>query len=149
MIYTTCQHLSRYKGISTGLDAAIDYLATADLDKLVLGRNEVAGDLVFVNRFDYTSLPLEQASWEAHKLRIDIQMVLQGEERIAVSDAASLTPTGYDAQRDFLTWDGPAKLWLPMHPGRILILFPEDIHMVKVQLNGPCQVKKAVFKVKV
>ena len=36
-----------------------------------------------------------------------------------------------------------------MRPGDILIVYPEDVHMVKVQLDGACQVKKAVFKVKV
>ena len=36
-----------------------------------------------------------------------------------------------------------------LQPGDILVVFPEDVHMVKVQLKDACPVKKAVFKVKV
>lgn len=35
-----------------------------------------------------------------------------------------------------------------MHPGDVLVVFPEDVHMVKVQLNGEAHVQKAVFKVR-
>ena len=36
-----------------------------------------------------------------------------------------------------------------VQPGDILVVFPEDVHMVKVQRTGPVLVKKAVVKVKV
>lgn len=148
MIYTTRDRLARYKGISAPLDTAIDYLARTDLAQLTMGRNEVDGDNVFINRFDYTTLPLEQAAWEGHKNYADIHVVLDGEERIGVSDASYLTPGAYDEAGDFVPFDGPVDAWVTMRPGDILIVFPEDVHMVKVQLNGPSNVKKAVFKVK-
>ena len=46
MIYTKRDRLNRYKGISAPMDTAIDYLATADLSKLEMGRNTVDGDNV-------------------------------------------------------------------------------------------------------
>lgn len=61
MIYTTKENLHRYFGISKALDTAIRYLLSADLAKLVKGRNEVDGDQVFINRFDYQTMAPEQA----------------------------------------------------------------------------------------
>ena len=149
MIYTKRKDMERYLGMSDTLDTAIRYLVSADLTKLAMGRNEVDGDNVFINRFDYTTMPEEQASWEGHKYYADIHVVLEGEERIGVTDAASLTAGAYDEAGDFIPYEGPVDAWVTMRPGDILIVYPEDVHMVKVQLDGACQVKKAVFKVKV
>ena len=70
MIYTTKENLYRYLGISRTLDTAIRYLLSADLAKLVKGRNEVDGDQVFINRFDYQTMAPEQAIWEGHALSL-------------------------------------------------------------------------------
>ena len=149
MIYTKRKDMERYLGMSDTLDTAIRYLVSADLTKLAMGRNEVDGDNVFINRFDYTTMPEEQASWEGHKYYADIHVVLEGEERIGVTDAGSLTAGEYDAAGDFIPYEGPVDAWVAMRPGDILVVFPEDVHMVKVQRGGPSAVKKAVFKVKV
>ena len=149
MIYTNFHQMSRYEHLSPNLDTALRFLASADLTKLEMGRNEVDGDNVFINRFDYTTMPEEQAAWEGHKYYADIHVVLEGEERIGVTDAASLTAGAYDEAGDFIPYEGPVDAWVTMRPGDILIVYPEDVHMVKVQLDGACQVKKAVFKVKV
>ena len=149
MIYTNFHQMSRYERLSPNLDTALRFLASADLTKLEMGRNEVDGDNVFINRFDYTTMPEEQAAWEGHKYYADIHVVLEGEERIGVTDAAALTAGDYDEAGDFIPYEGPVDAWVTMRPGDILIVYPEDVHMVKVQLDGACQVKKAVFKVKV
>lgn len=149
MIYTTMDRLYRYRGLCPSLDTAIDYLASADLSALKHGRNEVDGDNVFINRFDYTTLPETEATWEGHAQYADLHVVLSGEERIGITDAAHLTPTTRDEAVDFIGYDGPVNSWCPMAPGAVLIVFPEDVHMVKVQKDGPVQVEKAVFKLKV
>lgn len=148
MIYTKRSGLGRYQGISKALDTAIDFLAEADLSKLQMGRNDVDGDEVYINRFDYTTMPEQEASWEGHKFYADIHVVLEGEEKIGVTDASSLKAGAYDEAGDFIPYEGPVDSWVTMRPGDILVVFPEDVHMVKVQLNGASQVKKAVFKVR-
>ena len=147
MIYTTFDRLSRYRGISAPLDTAIDYLLKADLSQLTPGRNEVDGENVYINRFGYTTLPEEEAAWEGHVQYADIHVVLSGEERIGVSDVARLTPTIQDPASAFAGFEGPGDTWFSMAPGTLLIVFPEDVHMVKVQRQGPVQVEKAVVKV--
>ena len=147
MIYIKREQLNRYKGISKALDTAIDYLAEKDLNELNMGRNDVDGDQVYINRFDYTTMPEAEAAWEGHKYYADIHVLLDGEEKIGVTNASSLKAGDYDESGDFIPYEGPVDSWVTMRPGDILVVFPEDVHMVKVQLNGPSQVKKAVFKV--
>lgn len=148
MIYTNLAQLERYLGISDALDTAIRYLKTADLTQLTMGRNEVDGDNVFINRFNYDTLPEEKAMWEGHAQYADIHVLVSGEEKIGVTDAARLTATTRDEASDFIGYEGPVETWFTMHPGDILVVYPEDVHMVKVQLNGEAHVEKAVFKVK-
>jgi len=149
VIYTKINQMKRYKGIMDSLDTAIDYLLNSDLTKLQPGRNEVDGDEVFVNCFNYTTIPEETAIWEGHKYYADFHVVLEGEEKIGVTDVTSLTAGEYDEAGDFIPYDGPVDNWMTLRPGDILVVFPEDAHMVKVQLNGASDVKKAVFKVRV
>ena len=148
MIYTNLEQLERYLGISEALDTAIRYLKKADLTTLVKGRNEVDGENVFINRFDYNTLPEGDAMWEGHAQYADIHVVLSGEEKIGVTDAARLTATIRDEASDFIGYEGDVETWFTMRPGDILVVYPEDVHMVKVQLKGESHVEKAVFKVR-
>ena len=148
MIYTNMDRILRYLGISETLDTAIRYLVSNDLTQLHMGRNEIDGDDVFVNRFDYNTMTEEEAIWEGHKKYGDIHVLLCGHEKIGVSDAASLTATCQKEADDFIGYEGDVETWFTMRPGDILVVYPEDVHMVKVQLKGESHVEKAVFKVR-
>lgn len=149
MIYTKRKNLSRYLGQSPALDTAIRYLQTADLSTLVKGRNEIDGDRVFVNRFDYQTMPREQAIWEGHIRYADIHVLLSGHEKIGVTNVDSLTQTVCKPEEDFVGFEGEVLSWLPMTTEDILIVYPEDIHMVKVMDGESVTVEKACFKVEV
>lgn len=93
MIYTDMEHLDRYRGICPQLDTAIDYLLENGLELLVPGRNEVDGEDVFVNRFHYTTMPQEEAAFEAHEFYADIHLLAEGREYIGVTPIERLTVT--------------------------------------------------------
>lgn len=149
MIYVKRTQLSRYKGLVPALDTAIDYLSRTDLSTLAPGRNEVDGDNVYVNRLDYVTVPQEQAVWEGHSRYGDIHMMISGREQIGVSDVSELTQTARREAEDFLGFEGEVRVWYPMEKDDVLIVFPEDAHMVKVQLGGSMPVSRAVVKFKV
>lgn len=148
MIYTTLENLGRYLGLHENLDRAIRYLEQADLSTLAPGRNEIHGDEVYVNRFGYETVPPEQGQWEGHLAYADIHVVLSGREAIALAPSRSLTVTARVPEEDFVGYQGPAHLTTPLYPGQILIAFPEDAHMVKLQFPTPERVEKVCFKVK-
>ena len=148
MIYTKKSNLHRYLGMSSQMDTAIRFIQTADLRTLVRGRNEIDGDQVFVNRFDYQTMPQEQAIWEGHIQYADIHVLLSGQEKIGVTNVEALTETVRKPDEDFIGFEGSVESWFPMTTEDILIVFPEDIHKVKVQNGDSVLVEKACFKVK-
>ena len=149
MIYTKRKNLDRYLGISPEMDTAIRYLQSADLRTLVKGRNEIDGDSVFVNRFDYQTMPQEQAIWEGHIQYADIHVLLSGQEMIGVTNIDALQETVRKPEEDFVGFEGQVQSWFPMTTEDILIVFPEDVHMVKVIHGESTLVEKACYKVKV
>ena len=149
MIYTKRENLGRYLGMSSSLDSAIQYLLSADLRQLHMGRNPIDGDQAFVNRFDYQTMPQEQAIWEGHEKYADIHVLLSGREKIGVANVSSLKMTQRKPEEDFVGYEGDVEVWFPMTTEDILIVFPEDVHMVKVMNSGSTLVEKACFKCKV
>ena len=149
MIYTKRKNLGRYLGHSKNLDTAIRHLQTADLAGLTKGRNEVDGDAVFVNRFDYQTMTQEEAIWEGHIQYADIHVLLSGRERIGVTDGEALKVLARKPEGDFVGYEGDVEVWLPMTTEDVLIVYPEDAHMVKVIDGESTLVEKACYKVKV
>ena len=149
MIYAKRKDLGRYLGMSSSLDTAIRYLQNADLKQLHKGRNEIDGDQAFVNRFDYQTMPQEQAIWEGHIRYGDIHVLLSGNEKIGVTNVNALKETVRKPEEDFVGYEGSVTTWLPMTTEDVLIVFPEDVHMVKVIDGESTLVEKACFKFKV
>lgn len=149
MIYTKRRNLERYLGMSGSMDAAIRHLLSADLSRLEKGRNEIDGEEAFVNRFDYQTMPPEQAIWEGHAKYGDIHVLLSGHEKIGVSDVQALKMTEQKPDEDFIGYEGEVQVWFPMTTEDILIVFPEDAHKVKVIDGDGALVEKACYKFKV
>lgn len=135
--------------MSSSLDSAIHHLLSADLTQLYKGRNEIDGDQAFVNRFDYQTMPQEQAIWEGHAKYGDIHVLLSGHEKIGVANAAGLKMTTQKPEEDFIGYEGDVEVWFPMTTEDILIVYPEDVHMVKVMDGDSTLVEKACYKFKV
>ena len=149
MIYTKKKNLARYLGQSESLDAAIQAILHSDPEQLSMGRNDIDGDNAFVNRFDYDTRPQEQALWEGHIAYGDVHVLLGGHEKIGVSNVEHLTQTVRKEQEDFVGFQGPVETWFSMTPEDVLIVYPEDIHMVKVADGDTAHVRKCCYKFKV
>lgn len=149
LIYTKRKYLERYLGISGSLDAAIHHLQSADLSQLHKGRNEIDGDRTFVNRFDYQTMPLEQAIWEGHAKYGDIHVLLSGHEKIGVTNVDALKMVVQKPDEDFIGYEGDVEAWFPMTTEHVLIVYPEDAHMVKVMDGDSSLVEKACYKFEV
>ena len=102
--------------MSSSLDTAIRYLQNGDLKQLHKGRNEIDGDQAFVNRFDYQTMPQEQAIWEGHIRYGDIHVLLSGNEKIGVTNVNALKETVRKPEEDFVGYEGSVTTWLPMKP---------------------------------
>ena len=80
---------------------------------------------------------------------VGVYALLSGQELIGVTNIEALKETVRKPEEDFLGFEGPVETWLPMTTEDILIVFPEDIHKVKVIHGESTLVQKACFKFKV
>lgn len=145
MIFCKLDQLGRYRGLSRHLDTAIRFLEEGGASRLAMGRNEVDGEAVYVNRFDYDTA--EEAITEGHLRYIDVHVVLSGQEEIGVADVSTLREVERKEEEDYILFSGPSQCVCVMKPGDVLITFPEDAHSPKRRNGPPCHVEKAVIKV--
>lgn len=149
MIHLTYSEISHYFGLSKNLDKALEYLQKNSLDCLGMGRNEVDGEQVYINRFGYTTARASELTFEAHEEYVDIHVLLSGEERIDIANIDDLTEFEADKATDYIGYKGKEQITVAMTCADILVVFPKEAHRVKVQLAEPTKVEKAVFKVKI
>jgi biofilm protein TabA len=110
------------------------------------------GDGVFALEQAYVAKPPADGRWEAHRLHIDIQVVVSGDEWMEVTDvsrlqiAEDLTPA-----KDLLFFgdyaDGSV---LRVRAGELAVFYPADAHKPSLAAGSPAAlVLKTVVKVPV
>ena len=70
--------------------------------------------------------------------------MMSGAERVDISHPEALSL--FDHKDDFYAYRGEAEQTLLLTPGSFLVVFPGDEHRIKVQVKGPENVSKVVFK---
>jgi biofilm protein TabA len=148
MITDTLANSNIYKLLHKNLATAIEFLQTADLKSLPLGKTVIDADNVIVNINEYNTKSPNDCKWEAHKTFADIQMLISGEELIGFAPIETLTITEtYDQTKDILFLEGKGE-YLNMQPGKFAIFFPHDAHQPCVVNKTTLAVRKMVVKVK-
>lgn len=112
------------------------------------GRWESEDASWFCNIGPSSTQPREQRHTEYHHLWVDIQIVLEGEERIW----AGMINTGQssDEQRKpdlYITPQAPDGVVITLNPGDFVVFLPGEPHQALCAVNVPSIVRKAVFKV--
>ncbi len=147
MILADNRDALQYLGIGPHLDLALRQLSRG-LDGLEPGHYPVDGKNVWLNCFDYETLPEEDCFYEAHKAYGDIHIMLQGSEKVCISRPDDLEEFESIPENDFAAYRGEPAHTLILRPGSFLVVFPGDAHKIKMQVDGPEPVRKAVFKFK-
>lgn len=136
-----------YRGIHPNLDMALEHITPGFLSSLGADRVELKGGEVYCTKFTYETIPDEDAFFEAHRLYLDIHLMLSGSERVELASPAVLEQ--FDHQGDFYAYRGEGQHSLILSPGSFLVVFPDDAHKIKIRVDGQETVTKAVFKVKI
>lgn len=135
-------------GLAQRLAAGFQFLQTVDPASLTPGRVEIDGDQVYALVQEYTSKPMEQGRWEAHRKYIDIQYIAEGEEQIGYANIADLTLGDYDEAKDRYIPKGEGS-FVRLSAGMFGLYMPEDAHMPNMAVDQPQPVRKIVIKVAV
>ena len=149
MIFGQLDELKFYKGLSSGLDKAIETIESGKYRDGYIGKNEIDGDKVFFNVQECQTKKIENCFFEAHKKYMDIHIILEGEEGIGYSLKNDLKEKSfYDEEKDFMVLEGEEKYRFEMNNKNFLIVFPEEPHMPLISLdNEEKTIKKVVFKI--
>lgn len=147
MIYAKNSDALTYRGIHPNLDLALEHITEEFLASVSKDRVELKGSDVYATRFTYETVPAEESFFEAHKKYLDIHIMLSGSERVEIAPPEKLEE--FDRKDDFYAYRGEGDYKLVLSPGDFLVVFPNDAHKIKMQVDGPETVTKAVFKIRV
>ena len=147
MIFDKLENAPWYSGMGRNLKKGLEFLETADLANLPLGRIDIDGDLIFALVQEYNTVPKEEKTWEGHRKYIDIQYVVSGEEIIGYVNTPELTADGeYSEENDFIALKGEGN-FIKFKAGSFGVFGPEDAHMPGVTSEKVSAVRKIVVKV--
>ena len=149
MIYGSIYHEKTYAFLPPRIQEALAFARSHDLGELPKGRNEIAGDDLYVNIAHYTTGERSEKIWEAHRSYTDIHVLAEGTERIDVSLIERMQTHPYEEDRDYVPADGEVTSSTIMRPGDFLICFPVDVHRSGVKVDEAAPLKKGIFKVRV
>ena len=145
MIFDTLNRLGQYRGICEGLDKLIDFTLSHDLNALPAGRNEIDGDLAWMN-VNVAPLVPETDLYERHLEHLDLQIPLDAGEIITVRPVEELE---WDFEGETGFTHGPAGTELHMVPGTFAVFFPGDAHNCGISQDGQTSCRKLVGKARI
>lgn len=129
-------------------DQAFAFLKNHDLNALAKGKYPIDGDNVFASVTIDSSKDFKNTNWESHRNYVDLQYVINGEEKIGVSPVSRATVTNqYNDKKDAANYSVEGKFYSAT-PGTFFIFFPSDAHRPNITPGGNKPVKKLVIKVK-
>ena len=149
MIYAKNSDALTYRGIHPNLDMALERITKEFLSSVGEERVEIKGSDVYATRFTYETIPEEESFFEAHRNYLDIHLMLEGAERVEIAPPETLTEFDRVEANDFYAYRGEGQYRLVLSPGDFLVVFPNDAHKIKMRVDGPETVTKAVFKVRI
>lgn len=150
MILDSLHNISRYRGISAAMDAALNYLATLhDAHEPIKDRVEIMGDDAFamLNHLTCTRRPMR---FEFHRKYADIHVPLSGVEQIALCSTSASMPdeAAYDAQKDVGFFDAAPVNIVSVPAGWFCICFPDDAHVPGYAAERELSIDKLIVKVR-
>lgn len=147
MIFDACVQQELYHSLHSRIAMALQAMMNMPWASLETGTHRIDGELLFAMVNDYSTLPVEQCRFEAHRRYTDIQFMISGQEQIAVAPIDSLTvDVPFVAEKDVGFFHGSGDL-ITMLPGRFAIFFPHDAHRPGIAWGEPMKVRKIVLKV--
>ena len=132
-------------GLHPALQDALTLALAARPQEKAPGRYELQGDNIFMNVMTFnTQSPVEKKA-ELHEQYIDIQLLLNGEERILFGMAGTARQCEDDYQLCSAIENEQAII---LKPGMFAVFMPGEPHKPGCVVGEPGEIKKVVVKVK-
>jgi biofilm protein TabA len=150
MIYDRLENVENYFDKNSTLYKAVCF-ARDEACKLNTGVHKLDGDALKANIDEYETGPVADRRFEAHQKYIDVQVMLDGQERQDVSVAPDLVPsTPYAPETDVAFFQTPESFaTIHLSPGSFVVYFPQDAHRPGCAIGDtPAPVRKVCMKIK-
>ena len=144
MIYDKLEKIATYSALFSEL---VEYMKKTNLNTLPIGKNEIS-DTLFVLVNEYKTSIADTDILENHVKYIDVQVILSGEERVAVSHNYCEIIKAYDQEADYELVKANGQLFR-FPENHFMIFFPGEYHRPGISIKDSTKVKKLVFKVKI
>ena len=141
---TNLQDLKKYFDIP---QEALDFLANASKDT-ENGKYPFTPDC-FINVMDCQTKNDDTAMMEAHDKFVDVQFMIDGEEKIYYTDRTPLElGEAYNEAKDRCFYKWQKADTVTYQTGEAVVLYPIEAHLPGRAVNEEKTVKKAVMKVR-
>lgn len=146
MILDKVENFGNYVSLNPNFAKALEFLQNSNLEELVLGRNEICGDLVFANVVEVKGKCKEEASIEIHRKYIDVHVPISGDEIMGYKPLDELPYAEFVEADDAALYpiDLQARDYFNVKRGEFAIFFPQDGHAPAIT-DKP--LKKMIIKV--
>ncbi len=142
------QQLSHIKGI----DKVLEFISRTNFDDITEGKHLIDRNNLFYNLSTYRTTYKGNKLAEVHWEYIDFQYIISGEELIGWANYGDgqKPVKKYSEQEDIAFFDDiQDESFFILKQGMYAIFYPEDIHRPGLQASRSCEVKKAIFKIKI
>ncbi len=146
MIKDRIERAETYYEISENLKKGFEWIKNNDLLNMPDGRYEI-DENNYANIQSYDTK--ENAPFEAHRKYIDIQYMINGEERCGIADYKFCSvKEAYNDDKDieFLNCE-KSNYYQVLKNGEFLVFFPHDAHQPALYSGNKQFVKKVIVKV--
>lgn len=148
MVLDKLQNLPQYVALHPLFAEVAKYLNTQDLSMLTPQKYELMGERLYINIAQIPPKTKKQATLEAHRKYIDIQIPISGIETIGYAPIQEhfKESIAFDERKDIVFFENEAENYLVINPGMFAIFFPGDAHAPGIT---PYSMKKAVIKIEI
>ena len=149
MIYDTFENFKKYFHEGSPLFKALSFALEFDRFKSD-GRYEIEGEKIYALVSSYETSPAPENGFEVHRKYADVQVVLEGEEKIEISLSSELkTASEYSDAKDKVLMESPVdSASLVMRRGYFAVIYPGEAHRPNCDLHEKQHVRKIVVKVR-
>ena len=123
---------------------------------LVNGSYDVGYNNIKMNLGKYFTKSENEKFWESHKKYLDVQIMINGTEKVAINDIRDMEVKSFDEERDLTILEGDKAFDIIMKTGDVLVFFPNDVHKPELNISendnsGNIRkiVTKVVFKIEI
>lgn len=150
MIYDTLENFGKYFHQGSPLSKALSFAMGFD-PSWSDGRYEIEAEKIYALVSSYETSPASENGFEVHRKYADVQVVLEGEEKIEISLSPELKfVSEYSDAKDKLLVESPEyAASLVMSRGYFAVIYPFEAHRPNCDLRGKQRVRKIVVKVQV